>query len=58
MLRPFRKPLVVVAPKKLLKFRGANSDLKDFSTGNTFIRVIPEDKVAPKDTRKVIFCSG
>ena len=28
---PFRKPLVVVAPKKLLRFKGACSDIEDFA---------------------------
>lgn len=58
MLRPFRKPLVVVAPKKLLKLRDASSNLEDFSTGKTFLRVIPDKEIEPKKTRKVIFCSG
>ena len=42
MRRPFRKPLVVVSPKKLLKFKGANSDLSDFATGLRFQRVLDE----------------
>jgi len=28
--RPFRKPLVVPVSKKLLKYRGANSDIEEF----------------------------
>ncbi len=58
MLRPFRKPLIVVAPKKLLKYKDASSNIEEFTTGNTFHRVIPETKVQPATTRKVIFCSG
>ena len=42
MNRPFRKPLVVIAPKKLLKLRDANSDLSEFETGKSFVRVIPD----------------
>jgi len=60
MLRPFRKPLIVIAPKKLLKLREANSDMEEFKTGNSFIRVIPETNktVKPEVVRKVVFCSG
>jgi len=36
MRLPFRKPLVVVAPKKLLKFKGACSNIEDFATGTRF----------------------
>jgi len=28
--RPFRKPLIVAAPKKLLKYARANSDIEEF----------------------------
>lgn len=40
MRRPFRKPLVVVSPKKLLKFGGAGSDLEEMKEGTTFNRII------------------
>ena len=30
---PFRKPLIVVAPKKLLRFKNATSDIEDFAEG-------------------------
>lgn len=36
MRMPFRKPLVVIAPKKLLKYKGACSDIEDFSEGTRF----------------------
>ena len=34
--RPFRKPLVVAVSKKLLKYRGANSNMEDFQSGLRF----------------------
>lgn len=60
MLRPFRKPLIVVAPKKLLKMREAGSEIAEFGPGKTFIRVMPEvnAQVVPEKCRKVVFCSG
>jgi len=36
MNRPIRKPLVVAVSKKLLKFRGANSDMSDMTEGTSF----------------------
>ena len=61
MRRPFRKPLVVVAPKKLLKHPAANSKMEDFAEGLRFRRVINDNNpklVAPEKVKKVIFCSG
>lgn len=40
MRRPYRKPLVVAAPKKLLKFARANSDFEDFAEGKHFEEII------------------
>jgi len=61
MRRSFRKPLVVVAPKKMLKFGPAGSNIEDFATDTTFMRVIGEqstDMIAEDKVRKVVFCSG
>jgi len=61
MRRTFRKPLIVVAPKKLLKLRNANSDFEDFKTGLRFQKVIDDrstELVADASVRKVIYCSG
>lgn len=61
MRRPFRKPLVVAAPKKLLKYARANSDIEDFKDGTRFQKIIPDHHqalAAPEKVKKVIFCSG
>ena len=39
---PFRKPLVVMTPKSLLKLRDAFSPLDDFGPDQRFRRIIPE----------------
>jgi len=36
MRMPFRKPTVVIAPKKLLRFRGATNNIEDFGPGTRF----------------------
>lgn len=61
MRRSFRKPLIVVAPKKMLKFGPAGSSIEEFADDSTFLRVIGEhekDLVTSDKMRKVIFCSG
>lgn len=61
MRRPFRKPLIVSSPKKLLKHTGANSTIEEFGEGLRFRRVIQDHNknlVAPEKVKKVIFCSG
>lgn len=58
MVRNFRKPLVVVAPKILLRLSEANSSWEDFESGTHFLPVIGDSSVNPADVKKVILCSG
>ena len=60
MRRNFRKPLIVMAPKSLLRHKLVTSGLKDMAGGTGFQRVLPEtdDLVADKKVRRVILCSG
>ncbi len=58
MLQPFRKPLIVMSPKSLLRHDLSVSALADLSRGS-FARVIGEtDEISAKDARRVVFCSG
>ena len=58
--RKFRKPLVVVTPKSLLRAREVASPLADFGPGTNFHRVIGEtEPIAPDDkVRRVVLASG
>ncbi|MDG1287334.1 MAG: 2-oxoglutarate dehydrogenase E1 component [Rickettsiales bacterium] len=59
MHRDFRKPLIVMAPKSLLRHKLCQSTLADFGPKETFQRVIPEvDKMDDKKVKRVIFTSG
>jgi len=61
MRAPFRKPLIVVSPKKLLRFRGATSKIEDFGEGTKFQPTIADTNanlVANDKVRRVILCSG
>ena len=58
--RKFRKPLIVMSPKSLLRHKLMVSDLKEMQEGSSFRPVIGEiDKiVADKDVKRVVLCSG
>ena len=58
MLCSFRKPLVIMNPKSLLRHERAVSSLADYSEGE-FQKVIPEiDDVDDKKVKRLILCSG
>ena len=58
MLRPYRKPLVVMTPKSLLRHKLSTSSLEDLCDGQ-FQTVIPEiDKLTNKNVKRVVFCTG
>lgn len=58
---PFRKPLIVMSPKSLLRLPDARSSFDEMLEETHFIRMIPEADAAarePKAVEKLIFCSG
>jgi 2-oxoglutarate dehydrogenase E1 component len=58
MLRPFRKPLVVMTPKSLLRKKEAASPIQDLAKGS-FQTIIPDTTTTPeKDVKRVIACCG
>jgi 2-oxoglutarate dehydrogenase E1 component len=58
MLRPFRKPLIVMTPKSLLRKKEASSPIGELANGS-FQTVIPEvEALEPKDVRRIVACSG
>jgi 2-oxoglutarate dehydrogenase E1 component len=56
----YRKPLVLMTPKSLLRHKLAVSSLADFGPGSAFKYVIPEiDAIAPEEqVKRVVLCSG
>ena len=69
MHRDFRKPLIIMTPKSLLRHKHCVSNLSDFSKQNTFHRVLWDHAIDPKlkgfiklkkkeKIKKVILCSG
>ncbi len=69
MHREFRKPLIIMTPKSLLRHKRCVSSLSDFSQKSTFHRVLEDDayskvnnllelKKRDEKIAKVVMCSG
>ncbi len=59
--RPFRKPLVVMSPKSLLRHPECISDISDLESGNRFIEVLDDSTVGPRSGKKIerlLLCTG
>ncbi|MBI5165381.1 MAG: 2-oxoglutarate dehydrogenase E1 component [Magnetospirillum sp.] len=58
--RNFRKPLVIMTPKSLLRHKLAVSSLDRLTTGTRFMRVLEEPArlVADRQVRRVVLCAG
>ena len=65
--RTFRKPLILMTPKSLLRHKTAISNADDFTSGSSFHRVLWDDAqkghsdtelVADDKIRRVVMCSG
>ncbi len=57
MHRNFRKPLIVMTPKSLLRHKACVSPLSDF-TENSFHEVLDDTGADPGRVRRVVLCSG
>ncbi|MCI5059575.1 MAG: 2-oxoglutarate dehydrogenase E1 component [Alphaproteobacteria bacterium] len=62
MCRDFRKPLVLMTPKSLLRHKLCVSKMEDFAKGSSFHRVLWDhdmnELAKPKDIKRVVLCSG
>ncbi|SFL46599.1 2-oxoglutarate dehydrogenase E1 component [Shimia aestuarii] len=65
--RTFRKPLILMTPKSLLRHKLCISDVEEFTTGSSFHRVLWDDAQKghsdtklkkDKDIKRVVMCSG
>jgi 2-oxoglutarate dehydrogenase E1 component len=67
--RPFRKPLILMTPKSLLRHKKCTSFLADFGPGSSFHRVLRDQAEAvpgawnvklaeDKDIKRVVLCTG
>ncbi|MEL1250684.1 2-oxoglutarate dehydrogenase E1 component [Aurantiacibacter gilvus] len=59
MLRPFRKPLIIMTPKSLLRHPAAKSDAYRFQGDHHFQRILSDKtEVADNKVRRLVLCSG
>ncbi|MFP6581664.1 MAG: 2-oxoglutarate dehydrogenase E1 component [Candidatus Hydrogenedentota bacterium] len=55
--RPWRKPLIVITPKSLLRHPKCVSTLEDLSEGR-FQRILPDTTTDPKKAERILLCTG
>lgn len=53
----FRKPLVVMSPKSLLRYPACRSKIEDLTTGN-FQEMIDDDYATKSKVKRVLMCTG
>jgi 2-oxoglutarate dehydrogenase E1 component len=60
LCRDFRKPLVIMTPKSLLRHKLCTSTMAEMGPGTTFHRVMYDNEVLcdDKDVKRVVLCSG
>lgn len=58
MKRRFRRPLILMTPKSLLRLPAAASNLDDFAEGTSFQEVLPDPKVAAPTAKRIVLCAG
>ncbi len=58
LLRPYRKPLVVMTPKSLLRHKLAVSHLEDLATGRFQVVIDDVDAPAPQAVQRIVLTAG
>ena len=58
VLRKFRKPLIIMTPKSLLRLAQAGSSLQDIMTGSFQEVIVDRDFCDLRQAEHVVFCSG
>ena len=59
MLRPFRKPLVIMTPKSLLRHPMAKSSAQYFQGDSHFMRILSDKtEIEDKKVKRLVLCSG
>jgi 2-oxoglutarate dehydrogenase E1 component len=58
MMRAYRKPLIVMTPKSLLRHKFSVSPLAELSTGGFQLLISDDAKLDVASVRRIVFCSG
>ncbi|SEN24343.1 2-oxoglutarate dehydrogenase E1 component [Nitrosomonas marina] len=58
MIRPLRKPLIIMSPKSMLRHKESVSTLEELSSGRFYPVISETEKLEPKQVKRLIVCSG
>ncbi len=58
LLRPYRKPLIVMSPKSLLRHKLAVSTLEDLTNGHFLPIISEQDNINAKKVTRLVLCAG
>lgn len=58
VIRPFRKPLIVMSPKSLLRHKLSTSSLDDLAKGKFEVVIDEVDDIKPAQVKRIVLCSG
>lgn len=58
VLRPYRKPLIVMSPKSLLRHKLSTSSLEELSEGQFDVVIDEIDNIKPSQVERIVVCSG
>jgi 2-oxoglutarate dehydrogenase E1 component len=58
LLRPFRKPLVVMSPKSTLRAPYNLATIKELEAGTRFREILDDASATPSKVKKLLVCSG
>lgn len=58
LVRPFRKPLIMMTPKSLLRHPACVSTMEEISGDTRFHEVIDDSRVETESVKRVVFCNG
>ena len=58
MIRPYRKPLIVMSPKSLLRHKLSVSPLEEFIDGKFRVVIDEIDPIDKDKVHRIVVCSG
>jgi 2-oxoglutarate dehydrogenase E1 component len=58
VVRPFRRPLVIMSPKSLLRFKPSMSSLDQLARGRFYNAIGETADLDPERVRRIVLCSG
>ena len=58
LVRPFRKPLILMTPKSALRPPYNLGNISDLETGNRFREIVDDTEAKPSKVKRLLVCSG